>query len=242
MDGNGDDPGKLARALVRGATTAALTTVLRRDGWPYGSLVLTAADHDGAPLLLLSGLAEHSRNLAADSRLSLLFDGSAGLEPRLGGPRVTVMGRARSSDEPRHRARFLARHAEAETYAELGDFSFYRVEVERAHLVAGFGRVERLDAARMLFDASGAGALIDAEPEIVSHMNRDHGEALTLYANALLAKDGAGWTMTGCDPEGCDLRQGGRAARLPFEVPVSDAAGARRALVALVGQARAVRA
>jgi len=239
MDGEGDDPGKLARALMRGATSAALTTLLRRDGWPYGSLALTAVDHDAAPILLLSRLAEHSRNLAADPRLSLLFDGSAGLEPRLGGPRVTVMGRASESDEPRHRARFLARHAEAETYAGLGDFSFYRVEVERAHLVAGFGRVARLDAARTLFDVAGAGELVEAEPGIVSHMNRDHGEALSLYANALLGEDGAGWTMTGCDPEGCDLRRAARAARLPFEVPVSDAAGARQALVALLERARA---
>ncbi|MCZ6522789.1 MAG: DUF2470 domain-containing protein [Alphaproteobacteria bacterium] len=239
MGENGDDPGKLARRLVRSATTAALTTVLRQDGWPYGSLVLTACDHDAAPILLLSRLAEHSRNLAADARLSLLFDGSANFEPRLGGPRVTLMGRARESHEPRHRARFLARHAEAERYAGLGDFSFYRVEVERAHLVAGFGRVERLDGARILLDVSGARALGEAEGEMIAHMNRDHAEALTLYANALLGQDGAGWTMTGCDPEGCDLRRGGRAARLAFEAPVRDPAGAREALVALLERARA---
>ena len=239
MGDNSDDSGKLARRLVRSATSAALTTVMRRDGWPYGSLALTACDHDAAPILLLSALAEHSRNIAADARLSLLFDGSAGFEPRLGGPRVTLMGRARESHEPRHRARFLARHAEAERYAGLGDFSFYRVEVERAHLVAGFGRVERLDGARILFDVSGAGELGAAEGEIIAHMNRDHAEALTLYANALLGEGGAGWTMTGCDPEGCDLRRGGRAARLAFEAPVSDPAGARDALVALLARARA---
>ena len=239
MGDNSDDSGKLARRLVRSATSAALTTVMRRDGWPYGSLALTACDHDAAPILLLSALAEHSRNIAADARLSLLFDGSAGFEPRLGGPRVTLMGRARESHEPRHRARFLARHAEAERYAGLGDFSFYRVEVERAHLVAGFGRVERLDGARILFDVSGAGELGAAEGEIIAHMNRDHAEALTLYANALLGEGGAGWTMTGCDPEGCDLRRGGRAARLAFEAPVSDPAGAREALVALLARGRA---
>ncbi len=220
MSDNGDEPGKLARRLVRSATTAALTTVLRQGGWPYGSLALTACDHDAAPILLLSRLAEHSRNIAADARLSLLFDGSAGFEPR-------------------HRARFLARHAEAEAYADLGDFSFYRIEVERAHLVAGFGRVERLDAARIVFDVAGARELGEAEGKIIAHMNRDHAEALTLYANALLGEGGAGWTMTGCDPEGCDLRRGGRAVRLAFEAPVSDPAGAREALVALLERARA---
>ncbi len=142
-----EDPARLARRLLRAAESASLATIERDAGGPYASLVLVAADQDGSPILLLSDLAEHSRNLAADDRASLLFDGTAGLEDRLTGPRLTVLGRAIASDAPSHRARFLARHPGAAQYADFGDFRFYRVAVERAHLVAGFGRIHAIAAA-----------------------------------------------------------------------------------------------
>ncbi len=145
-----EDPARLARSLVRAAETASLATIQRDAGGPYASLVLVAADDDGIPILLLSDLAEHSRNLAADGRASLLFDGTAGFEDRLTGPRLTVLGRARASGEPRHRARFLARHTGAARYAGFGDFRFYRIAVESAHLVAGFGRIHELGADELL--------------------------------------------------------------------------------------------
>ncbi len=239
MGEDGEARAALARTLIRGAASAVLATSLGGDGWPYGSLVLVACDHDASPILLLSGLAEHSRNIAAYSRLSLLFDGTHGLAERLGGPRLTVLGRAGASTVPRHGARFLARHPEARRYAELGDFGFFSVAVERAHLVAGFGRVEWMEADEVLLDETRARGLAEREQAIVEHMNTDHAEAVSLYANRLLGCDGEGWVMTGCDPEGCDLRRGGATARLDFDAPVADAAEVRTALVALARRARA---
>ena len=151
-----EDPARLARRLLRAAESASLATIERDAGGPYASLVLVAADEDGSPILLLSDLAEHSRNLAADDRASLMVDGTAGFEDRLTGPRLTVLGRAIASDAPRHRARFLARHPSAAQYADFGDFHFYRVAVERAHLVAGFGRIHGI-AADDLLCPEGAG-------------------------------------------------------------------------------------
>ncbi|HUN51591.1 MAG TPA: pyridoxamine 5'-phosphate oxidase family protein, partial [Candidatus Sulfotelmatobacter sp.] len=135
-------PAAAARRLIRSQNTATLATNLAAgDGWPYASLVLTACDHDGSPLLLISGLAEHTKNITADPRVSLLFDGTAGLADRLTGARATVLGRAERSQEPHHRERFLARHPSAAMYAGFGDFAFYRVSIARTHLVAGFGRI-----------------------------------------------------------------------------------------------------
>ena len=145
-----EDPARLARRLLRTVESASLATIERDGGGPYASLVLVAADEDGSPILLLSDLAEHSRNLAADDRASLMIDGTAGLEDRLTGPRLTVLGRVIASDAPRHRGRFLARHPGAAQYADFGDFRFYRVAVERAHLVAGFGRVHAISADDLL--------------------------------------------------------------------------------------------
>ncbi|MGH7184968.1 MAG: pyridoxamine 5'-phosphate oxidase family protein, partial [Pseudomonadota bacterium] len=90
-----EQPGETVRRLMRAAGQATLATALARDasGRPYASLVLVALDDDGSPILLLSDLADHSRNLQADARAALLFDGTAGLADPLTGPRATVLGR-----------------------------------------------------------------------------------------------------------------------------------------------------
>lgn len=236
------DTAGLARSLIRACDHATLATTARpatpEAGSAYAALVLTACDHDGSPLLLISDLAEHTRNLAADPRLSLLFDGTAGLEDRLTGPRVTVAGEARRSADDRLRARFLARHPGAAVYADFRDFALYRVTVARAHLVAGFGRIHWIAAGALLFDTAGSAALGAAEAGMIAHMNADHADAVDLYATALLGAEGGGWRLTGVDPEGADLRRGGAVLRLPFDAPVVDAGGARMALVALAKRAR----
>ena len=233
-----DSPAHTARRIIREALRGSLGTLLRdAAGAPYVSLVLVATDHAGAPILLLSDLADHTRNLLRDQRVSLLLDGTGEREDPLTGERVTLQGRLQRSEEPRHRARFLARHPSAAMYAGFKDFGFYRMEVERAHLVAGFGRIHWLDGADVLIAMQPA--LIEAEPGIVAHMNDDHADALQLYARQLLGHAGEGWRMVGIDPEGCDLRLGSRAARLVFGREVTDAATARAELVALVRQARA---
>ena len=115
-----------ARALVRQCDRAMLSTAQVDDGgWPYGSLVMTACDYEGRPIMLLSDLAEHSKNLKQDARISLLFDATDGLEDPLAGARVTVMGRAVLTKTLTDRARYLARHPASAVYADFADFKFY---------------------------------------------------------------------------------------------------------------------
>jgi hypothetical protein len=201
-------------------------------------LVLAAVNHDASPILLISALADHTKNLLAAPAVSLLIDGTAGLDEPLTGARVSIQGTARRTDDPRHAARFLARHPGAAMYAGFKDFAFWRLAVTRAHLVAGFGRIHWLTAGEVLYDTSGAAALAEAEPDILAHMNQDHADAVQLYATKLLGLAGGGWTLTGVDPEGADLRNGGHIARLPFEHDVADAEAARAELVRLVKKAR----
>jgi putative heme iron utilization protein len=224
----------LARRLLRAAEKASLATLL--DGAPYASLVLLAVDHDASPILLLSTLAEHTRNLAADGRVALLLDGTAGLDEPLTGPRLTVLGQASVSDEPRLRQRFLARHPGAALYAGFKDFAFRRVTVERGHLVAGFGRITWLAGSALLGRLEPG--LAEREADIVAHMNADHADAVRLYATRLAGLPDGTWQMTGCDPEGIDLRLGGRVGRVDFARPVADAGAARSELVRLAQLAR----
>ncbi len=243
-----DDRAGFCRRLMRRQTHAVLATTLAGGdaGRPYASLVALASDHDASPLLLLSDLAQHSRNIAADCRVSLLFDGGGAVVPSgdpLAAPRLSLLGEAVRGDETRLLARFTARHPSAAAYAGFGDFHLYRVAIGRAHLVAGFGRISWVEGDELRCAAS-APALAAAETEIVAHMNADHADALDLYATRLIGRAGTGWRLTGIDPEGLDLRREDETARLDFAdfaaPPVLDPAGARRALTALAAAARAV--
>ena len=243
MERAAEDLGRSARRLIRQSTVAALATAGRVDspaaGHAFGSLVLVAADHDGAPLLMISRLAEHTRNIAQDPRVSLLFEATAGLVDPLTGPRLTLLGVVGSADRPGQRERFLARHPSAADYAGFADFSLCRVRPIRAHLVAGFGRINWIEAGSLSLDVGAARALIQAEAEIVAHMNADHADALALYATVLLGAAPGDWRMTGIDPEGLDLRAPpARVLRLDFESPIRDGAEARKQLVDLAQRAR----
>ena len=242
MSNDQDDPTRLARGLIRGLAKASLATNFRDGGGtPYASLVMVACDHGANPLLYISDLAEHTKNALRDSRVSLLYDGTGGHDDPLDGPRLTVMGRLEKSAESALTARYIARHPKAAAYGEFHDFAVFRLAVERAHLVGGFGRVYWLDGDAVRFDDSAAGALAQGEADIVTHMNEDHADALGLFAERLLGRGAGDWRMTGIDPEGCDLRDGAAIARLDFESVVAGPEDARAALVALVGRARAAK-
>ena len=227
------------RRLMREARFAALGT-LEADGAPYASLVAVAPDADGAPVLLLSGLARHTRNLQRDPRASLLLSAGTAGDP-LNAPRASLLGRIAVTAEAEARGRFLARHAEAGQYADFADFGFYRLDLREAHLVEGFGRIVTLPASGLLTSWEGAEAVRVAAEGVIDHMNADHADAVQLYATRLLgepeAPDGV-WRMIGLDPEGCEIAAGDKVRRLDFPQRVIDVAAVRKVLVALVTQAR----
>lgn len=232
------DAAQSSRWLMRAEPAATLSTGMGVEGWPYGSLVLTAVDHAARPILLISTLAEHTKNILRDNRVSLMFDGTGEYQQRLTGPRVTVVGRAEKIDDAHARARFLSRHPSAAMYAGFGDFAFHRVQPERAHIVAGFGKIDWVDAEALLTDTTGTTELAEAEADVVAHMNDDHADAVALYANILCGKSGVGWRLTGIDPEGADLARPGDHCRIAFDKKAGTAEQARVELVRLVKRAR----
>ena len=209
---------RTARLLVRRSEPAALATLL--SGAPYASLVVLAADLDGSPILLLSDLAQATRNLKAEPRGSILVSAAeSGREP-LDSPRLTLLGRIEPTSEPRHRRRYLARQPQSALYADFGDFHFYRMALERAHYVGGFGKIAWLEA-RDLLTADIAQGFAEAEAALVEWINRERRAELDLCANRLAGRGGEGWQATGVDPDGIDLRRAsdGDFARLDFAAP-----------------------
>jgi hypothetical protein len=235
------DPSRLARSLLRRSRQGALATLMASSGDPYCSLVNVASHADGSPILLISRLALHTKNILGDARVSLMLDERAAGDP-LEGARIMLAGHAEQAgaDEAAVlRRRYLSAHPSAEAFVEFKDFAFFRIRLTAAHLVAGFGRIVDLPPVRFLTDISDATALLEAEPGAIEHMNEDHRDAMNLYATKLLGAEAADWRCTGCDPEGMDMQAGATTLRLEFPERVTDGNGLRKMLVKLVGEARA---
>jgi putative heme iron utilization protein len=232
------DPKATAKKLLREGRSGALATLMQDSGDPYCSLVNVATAADGSPLLLISTLAVHTRNILTDPRVSLMIDERKQGDP-LEGARIMLLGTAEPIADNDIRRRYLVRQPEAEMYVGFTDFSFYRMALKGAHLVAGFGRIVDLKPEDVLTPTDDAAELIAAEPEIVAHMNEDHAEACRLYATKLLgAADGA-WRCVGCDPEGMELQLERTALRLAFPQRVRAPGVLRQVLKQLAEQARA---
>lgn len=232
------DPKAAAKKLLREGRGGALATLMTGSGDPYCSLVNVATSADGSPLLLLSKLALHTKNILADPRVSLMLDERKEGDP-LEGARVMLMGRAAATEDAGARRRYLARQPEAKMFADFADFEFYRMTLTGAHLVAGFGRIVDLKASDLLTDLSGAEALVAAEEEIVAHMNGDHADACRLYATELLGAPDGDWCCVGCDPEGLELQCARIALRLPFPQRITAPGPLRAVLKEFAETARA---
>ena len=231
-----------ARSLVDRISTGTLCTLaLEPEGYPYGSLVTVAFD-DGNPVFLISGLAEHTKNLERDPRASLLVAETASADPLANG-RVTLLGRCTRVEGEGASARgaFFARHPNASYYADFRDFAFWKLGVDSVRYIGGYGRMSWIDKADWLraepdpLGASAAG--------IIAHMNADHADAMVLYCAAFSKATGVtSASMTGVDRYGFEMsantQEGPRPIRLAFATPVRSPEEARAELIGLLKEAR----
>ena len=234
------DAARLARSLLRRSRQGALATLMAGSGDPYCSLVNVASHADGSPILLISRLALHTRNILGDARVSLMLDERAEGDP-LEGARIMLSGHAEEAQGDQAavwRHRYLNAHPSAEAFVDFKDFSFFLIRPTMAHLVAGFGRIVDLKAEQFLTDMSDAGALMEAEAKAVDHINAEHRDAVNLYATRLLGGGDADWRCTGCDPDGLDLQAGPTTLRLEFPRRVVTVAALRQLLKELAENAR----
>jgi putative heme iron utilization protein len=231
------DPRLAVKKLLREARSGALATLMPDSGDPYCSLVNVATTIGGAPVLLLSQLALHTKNLLSDPRVSLMLDERKEGDP-LEGARVMLMGRCVKDNDAGTPTAYLRRHPDAEMYANFSDFSFYRMEIGGAHLVAGFGRIVDLTPQDVLTDLTDAKALVEAEADALEHMNTDHADACRLYATRLLGAGDGNWRCVGIDPEGIELQNRRTALRLQFPRRIIAPGALRTMLKELADEAR----
>lgn len=234
---------RLAKTLLRGARYGALGVLDPQTGAPMVSRVATATDHDGTPLILVSGLSAHTGGLLADRRCSLLL-GEPGKGDPLAHPRITVACEAETiaRDDPRHARiewRFLSRNPKSKLYAGFPDFSFFRLQPLSASLNGGFGKAYALTPADLLTSGVAVEAIAATERGAVEHMNGDHADAVARYARHFgKISDRADWTMTGVDAEGFDLTAGDRTLRIFFATPLESPQDVHKTLVAMAIEAR----
>ena len=224
-----------ARCLLRAARAGTLAT--QSGGQPSASLVTPATAPDGSVLMLLSGLSAHTKHLRDDPRCALLVQGApAGPNPQTA-PRLTVTGTASPEPDAGLKARWVALHPYAAFYADLGDFTLWRLRPEAGQFVGGFARAFRLAAEDLLPAEVAVAAVARAEAGILAHVNADHADALAVIAG----QRGPGlqdWRIVAADVDGCDLASGERVLRLPWSAPVADAGGVRTELVRMARDAR----
>ena len=232
-----------AHTLVASVGVGTLCTLTAEPaGHPYGSFVTYGID-GAEPVFLTSSLAEHTRNLEADPRCSLLVAAPGEGDP-LARARVTLVGTTQKlTQEAQDSARsaFLGKHPGARFYADFDDFAFWRMHTESIRYIGGYGRMSwvQIDAWR----TSEPDPLWEAAGGIISHMNADHPDALVLLCRAFSkATDTREATMVSVDRYGlemsADTEAGPRPIRVAFEQGLASAKDARSAIVSLVKQAR----
>ena len=246
-EGPGPTDAERTRTLLAGTTHAHLATVgVREPGYPFGSLVGYALDDEGRPLLCLSDLAEHSANLAADPRASLLVAAAStdGVDP-LSTARATLVGDLRevpSTDRPAAHDRYRQVH-DAAFYSGFADFRIYRLEVVAVRYVGGFGRMSWV-APREYQEAEPDPLRPDVD-RILVHMNDDHADALVAFCRVLGGQpETSSARMVGVDRYGFDVLAtvagagAPRAMRFTFDASADTADAVRAAMVALVRSTR----
>lgn len=236
----GDDARRQAKTMIRSARFGALATLDPETGAPQVTRVGVSTDFDGAPTLLISGLAAHFSALKADVRCSLLL-GEPGKGDPLAHARISIAANAKilerdESDSQRIAARYLAHQPKAKLYAELGDFRFVRLEPLSASLNGGFGKAFAMTAADLLSNADPA--LAAAEANALEHMNEDHFEAVDLYARHFAKAPSGKWVLTGIDAEGIDIANGDDIRRIFFDQPISVPEDMHMVLVQMARAAR----
>jgi putative heme iron utilization protein len=240
-----------ARSIVDTGRVATLATLtIDPPGFPFGSVVSYAVDPRGDPLFYISELAEHTRNLRADGRASLLATESVpdDVDPLSLG-RVTLIGTARPVlDDELAGARQLVtqRHPAVAGYADYGDFACWRLAVSAVRWVGGFGRMNWIGADA--YRTATPDSVLAARHGIIAHMNDDHADAGVLLCRRALGIAGHGdvtvstASLEGVDCFGCDYvastSAGTASIRIAFEQPVASLTAVRGAVVALVRHAR----
>ena len=215
--------------MLRAHRYGALCTLSKKlDGHPFGSITPYLVDHDGSLLILISTLAEHTKNIQHDPRVSLITHNQNDSHIQTQG-RVTVVGTAEIvADKGQAGSRYLRYFPEAESYFPMHDFSFYRIVPQALRYIGGFGKIHWVIAENYLLPPY---PLIQQESDVIAHMNADHADTMRRYCLHFHQIEALNVEMTGIDCDGFDVRADEQLLRFDFAEAVLDAQQARQELV-----------
>jgi heme iron utilization protein len=217
--------GNAARTLLLQESFGVLSTVsLDLPGYPFGSVTPYCTDRMCRPIIYISHIAQHTKNIVADSRVSLTVVEKGTSDDVQAQGRVTCIGDARQVDRSDDdvRERYFRCFPTARQYERTHDFEFFRLDLVRVRFIGGFGQIFWVEPAAFMVTSPFSPI---EETRIIQHMNKDHADALSRYAGGGPAE------MAGIDGEGFDVLQKGKKIRIPFATPVRNMEEARKALV-----------
>lgn len=230
-----------ARALLTAESSGVLSTLsVDVAGYPFGSVVPYCLDRSGRPVILISRIAQHYKNVMADRRASLIVLDRTSDDVQVNG-RLTCLAdvfkvpEAEIDDAADRYYRFFPQSTD---YHKIHDFEFFRLEPVRYRYIGGFGRIHWIEPAKLALANPFSAA---EERGMAEHMNADHVDAMRSYCRlaGVPVADGVTPAFAGADAEGFHLLVGARLVRFRFETRVSTGAEVRRELVALARRAPA---
>lgn len=235
-----------ARQFLSSTHNGILSTFSSKfSGYPFGSVAPFILDQHAQPVILISSIAEHTKNILTNPKVSLLvFEGNEDLQAS---SRLTLMGEAikiasteTSPDYQNLQARYLRYFPQSASYFATHDFAFYRIAITHARFIAGFGKMGWIEGHELAGNelTSTPTILSTQETGIIEHMNADHAHSMMAYCQHFHNITAVNAEMLGIDCEGFDVKatlpdNSTKTIRFTFDQPISDAQSARVALVAL---------
>lgn len=230
---------RAARNLLRSQEKALLSThSVSKTGYPFGSVTTYMTDHHGHPIIYISHLAQHTKNIQHNPQISLLVSQDHGDDINAGA-RLTLLGQAQPLDpdevaDVAHK--FCLKFPESATYQNTHDFNFYRIQVEHVRYIGGFGQIFWLDVGQFILPKPD---WLAHEQSAIDHMNEDHEDAMQLMCSYYRNFEADQICMTHLYADGCVLRANDKHNHfLPFPETIEGASDIRTQLVNMTQQAR----
>ena len=233
VDATSEEAARLLLACYDGVLSTLSITV---TGYPFGSVVPFCLDRQGRPVILIADIAQHTKNIRHDPKVSLIVFDRASADLQANG-RLTLVADASlvHADDHDTRERYYRYFPGARDYHLTHGFQFWCLVPQRLRFIGGFGAIHWLEPAALPLANPFSAA---DESSMVEHMNADHVAAMKRYVShfSSSAADGDDPQFAGCDRLGFHLVIGPRVLRIPFSTPVTSPQEVRAALVALARQ------
>lgn len=209
-----------ARRMLRAHRYGALCTLSKKlDGYPFGSITPYLVDHDGSLLILTSTLAEHTKNIHHDPRVSLITHNQQNPHIQTQG-RVTVTGDAEpEADRDQAGLRYLRYFPEAQAYFSMHDFSFYRIRPLAIRYIGGFGKIHWIDMKN--YAVTQAPTFAHLEEQLLAELNTQRRDLLEQLLQKRQSVDVTDVRAIGLDCDGIDVRGDEEIWRLNYPAAIT---------------------